>query len=345
MPLFKFENFIFDSSCHTLTQQGRKVPMRPKAVKLLDVLIQNRHRTLSKSEIMHLVWGCDFARDHLLFQLISEIRKHPLKSEFVRTQPNEGYQWNVSTKVVNKTQLFTPQLAACAAAVILGVGLISFNLINNANKANSAFAVSEHLPAYSALSKGIVALENNDIKQGIQWFEFALKENPESVEISLFLAEALYQEHRHFESAEYLYNILTKENISAYNHATATNLLSLISEQQGKFDAALHYAQQSGSKMLVGNQCSAQFVQQRIDELKSRIGSVIHSGADIAKTGANKNAADSDRKDDSTLLAKNYVNTCNDLKIKPHTTSMCLPASLNGNEYVAVTRNQTFKFS
>ena len=324
MPLFKFEDFIFDSTSHNLSHKRTKVAIRPKALKLLSLLIQNRHRILSKAEIMSSIWGCVYARDHLLFQLISELRKPPFKSEFVRTQPNEGYQWSVATKTSNN-RLFVPQLIAA------GLACLSLLALPVLYKADNNPKQTMQLPAYGALSKGIIALQSGEKDKAIQWFEFALSENPDSVESTIFLAETLYQQNRPEESSKYLQNVLTKENLSAYNKATAANILSRISEQQGKFDDALRYAQKSAQTNVLG-QCSVDFVDKRIRKLEGEIAmSPIH--ADRNNTNAKEDVPM------STLYAKQ----CNELKSSPVETSLCQPLRNENVDYVGIIKTPTFR--
>lgn len=320
MPLFKFEDFIFDSTRHNLSHRGTKVAIRPKASKLLSLLIQNQHRILSKDEIMSSIWGSDYARDHLLFQLISELRKSPLKSEFVRTQPNEGYQWNVTTKIIDNCFSIPQLVAASSVAALVCLSLMALPALN---RADTSPTQALQLPAYSALSKGIVALESGDKDTAIEWFEFALIENPDSVESSIFLAETLYQQNRLGESSKYLQSVLAKENIGAYNKATATNILSQISERQGRFIDALRYAQKS-AQIKVAAQCSVDFVEQRIDKLKGQIAmSPILLDRDQTITKQ------------SIPMPIDYVNQCNELKTSPVETSMCQPLT-NENAIYAV---------
>jgi DNA-binding winged helix-turn-helix (wHTH) protein len=322
MSLYKFEQFIFDSTSYSLSNKGQKVTIRPKALKLLKLLIQNRHRIVSKAEIMSSVWGSGYARDHLLFQLIGELRKSPLKSEFVRTQPNEGYQWNVPTKVI-KTPIFAPRLIA--ASFIVALVCVSVLVMPALQEAQDSSAQLEQLPAYGALSKGIVALESGDKIKAIEWFEFALAENPESVESSVFLAETLYQQNRPEESSVHLMNVLNKENLSAYNKASATNLLSRIHEQQGRYDDALRYAQSSSKAAVIG-QCSVDFVEQRMNMLENELG---HD--EVAMTPVQTDHEQAEPEDDSNL-AKDYADHCQQLKDKPIETSSCRPQPLRREE-------------
>ena len=312
MPLFKFEDFIFDSSRYSLTQKGKQVAIRPKALKLLSFLIVNRHKILSKAEIMSEVWGSDYARDHVLFQLIGELRKHPLKSEFVRTHPNEGYQWNVATKIISHRSFIPPFLATSAIAAL---ACLSVMTLTDLNKSEELPIQTEQLPAFGALSKGILALENGEQDRAVHWFEFALIENPDSVESSIFLAETLYQLNRPDESAKYLITLLEKENLTDYNKATAMNILSRISEQQGQFSNALSYARKSMQSKGLG-QCSQYVFEQRFQRLEN----------EIMIPPADSEAAPKVAKE-KVLLSKNYISQCNELKGEPAEIEPCLPLS------------------
>jgi DNA-binding winged helix-turn-helix (wHTH) protein len=345
MPLYKFEDFVFDSNSHRLSQQSKKVELRPKALKLLGLLIENRHRIVSKAEIMSSVWGSDYARDHLLFQLISELRKMPLQSEFVRTQPNEGYQWNVPTKIIYfklsdnfklfaQPRAFVPKLLA--ASVITGLVCISLLALPAVIKKDASPAQTAQLPAYSALSNGIVALQNGQRDRAIEWLEFALLENPDSVESSLFLAETLYQQNRPEESSEHLLDVLGKTKLSAYNKATATNLLSRIREQQGRFSDALRYAQRSMQTEVLG-QCSVDFFEQRIQMLESELGTevaIAPNHSDMDEINGNENIP----------LSKKYVDQCQQLKDSVTQASSCLPLRSQGDVYAAIVRVPTLEF-
>jgi Tfp pilus assembly protein PilF len=256
---------------------------------------------------MSAVWGCDYARDHLLFQLIGELRKQPLKSEFVRTLPNEGYQWNVVTKVVHNRIPFAKLIAASVISGVVGLSILLSTTLNNTD---SSFETA-HLPAYRALSKGIVALENGDKDQAIEWFEFALVENPDSVESSLFLAETLYQQNRPEESSDRLQHVLQNVSLSAYNKATATNILSRISEQQGQLDDALRYAQNSLPSGTTG-QCSVDFVEQRIEKLESGLA-----------MSPNPPNLDDTKAKQALPLTEDYIDQCQQLNNRDAQSSSC----------------------
>jgi len=269
MSLFKFDQFVFDSTNHRLTKQGLAVPLRPKASQLLALLLENSDRIVSKSEIFLSIWHSEYARDHLLFQLISELRKAPFNSEFVRTIPNKGYQWNVKTKVIeNKSWL-----NIAASLFIATMCLTSLLLVSSGDK--TALKLTQ-LPAHSAFSKGVIAMHTGNPKDAEQWFRFALNENPESIESSLFLAETLFHQNKMQESLSTLHRLLNTPNLAEYNMMTATDLLSRIHQRQGKFKDALRYAQQSNQTNVIA-QCSVDAVENRIEFLER----IIESPSDI----------------------------------------------------------------
>lgn len=323
MPLLKFEDFVFDSTSHRLTRYGTTVAIRPKALKLLCLLINNRHRVVPKPEIMSTVWGSDYARDHLLFQLIGELRKPPFKSEFVRTIPNEGYQWKVETKLVHNRTALSKLIAASVITAVVGLSVMLSTTFNKTDGSSQ----TAHLPAYRALSKGIVALENGDKDEAIEWFEFALVENPDSIESSLFLAETLYQQNRPEESSDQLQHVLQNGNLSAYNKATATNILSRISEQQGRLDDALRYAQNSLPTSTTAGQCSVDFVEQRIERLES--------GLAMSPNPSNHNNT---KLKQALPLSESYIDQCQQLNSRDAQSSSC---QANENQAVVFSQSTT----
>lgn len=331
MALYKFNNFVFDSSSHRLTYRGAKVAVRPKALKLLNLLILNRHRLVSKAEIMEAIWGSNYARDHLLFQLISEIRRLSADFELVRTQPNEGYQWVVPTNIVQHER-FVPR--SIAASIFLGLTCLLISL--NLDTKDERTANLSVLPAYSALSKGIVALENGEQDHAIEWFEYALRENPESVEPSLFLAETLHQQNRPEESSAHLEALLKRPGLGAYNKITATDLLSRIRQRQGRLQDALDYAQISNQVEIMG-QCSIEAVEQRVQMLEDKLGSKLamspnyqQQKTDVAKTDSYQVTGDQER--------------CEQLEQPSAETASCTPI-LSEQHYVIARAHRFFNIS
>lgn len=309
MALLKFDDFVFDSERFQLACHGEPLALRPKALKLLHLLIENRHRVVPKAEIFSSIWGSNYARDHLLFQLISELRKPPFNATYVRTLPNEGYQWNVSTANVSNN---IPKPMRIAASLVLGITLVA-GIYQQMTPENSSAKVSQ-LPALSAFSKGVVAMESGDNDEAVEWFKFALHENPDSIESSLFLAESLLLQNKPEESSKHIQILLQKNNLDAYNKMTATELLSRIRQKQGLFIDALRYAKESNDTNVVA-QCSVDVVAQRVEFLEDKLGVLL--AAPHSKPVPNV--------DVKVSRSIKYQHQCEQLKKESDKTSYCAP--------------------
>jgi len=90
-----FDDFVFDSDTRELLCGGNRLTLSPKAFQLLEVLIENRPRALSKSVLLDRLWANTFVVEANLSNLVGEIR-HALGEDsrtprFVRTIPRFGY--------------------------------------------------------------------------------------------------------------------------------------------------------------------------------------------------------------------------------------------------------------
>lgn len=335
MALYKFDEFVFDCERFQLSRHGNQLVLRPKALQLLSLLILSREKIVSKDEIFSTVWGSPYARDHQLFQLISELRKPPFKADFIRTQPNEGYQWNVTTKRLSSI-VFRPR--QIAASIMLGMVCISAAIYFSAQ--DSVVNRSVQMPALSAFSKGIVAMEAGQSDQAIEWFKFAVNENPDSVESSLFLAEILLQQDKTEESFERLQTLLQKPNLDAYNKMTATSLLSRIRQKQGRLLDALIYAKES-SELGVVAQCSVDVVTEKIDYLEANFGVSLTASKTASKVL--ENAKPSETIVETESLEK-YDEKCKQLKLNSSETSYCEP-DYDGRLYAGIRNSGSKIFS
>jgi DNA-binding winged helix-turn-helix (wHTH) protein len=93
-----FGDFILDSETRELLRQGQSVPVSPKALQLLEILIENRPRALSKSELHDRLWPTTFVVEANLSNLIGEIRRalddDPRQPRYVRTVHRFGYAFS-----------------------------------------------------------------------------------------------------------------------------------------------------------------------------------------------------------------------------------------------------------
>jgi DNA-binding winged helix-turn-helix (wHTH) protein len=91
----RFGDCVFDSDRRELRKENRKVPLTPKVFQLLEVLIAERPKALSKATLHERLWPETFVADANLANLVADLRdalgddaKHP---RIIRTVQRFGY--------------------------------------------------------------------------------------------------------------------------------------------------------------------------------------------------------------------------------------------------------------
>lgn len=101
MTAVSFSNFVLDLDTHELRRGSESVPLSPKAYQLLEVLVVNRPKALSKSALQERLWPDTFVLEKNLVYLVAEIREalgdNATDPRFVRTVPKFGYAFRHST--------------------------------------------------------------------------------------------------------------------------------------------------------------------------------------------------------------------------------------------------------
>lgn len=90
-----FEGCVFDSDTRQLSKRGRVVPLSPKAFALLDLLIRERPKAVSKESIHEQLWPATFVSEANLANLVVELRSalgdEARKPRIIRTVARFGY--------------------------------------------------------------------------------------------------------------------------------------------------------------------------------------------------------------------------------------------------------------
>ena len=92
---FRFGEFVLDGDTRELRRGHEVVSMSPKAFHLLEILIENHPKAMSKGALQDLLWPNTFVVEKNLANLVAEIRQalgdSPEHPRFVRTVPRFGY--------------------------------------------------------------------------------------------------------------------------------------------------------------------------------------------------------------------------------------------------------------
>ena len=101
MTAVSFGSFVLDLDTRELRRGSESVPLSPKAYQLLEVLVVNGPKALSKSALQEQLWPDTFVLDKNLVNLVAEIREalgdNATDPRFVRTVPKFGYAFRHST--------------------------------------------------------------------------------------------------------------------------------------------------------------------------------------------------------------------------------------------------------
>jgi len=93
--IYRFDRFALDADTRRLLRDEEEIHLSPKALRLLQILIENRHRAVSRMDLQKELWPTTFVLDTNLASLVKEIRRAlddaAETPRFVRTVHRFGY--------------------------------------------------------------------------------------------------------------------------------------------------------------------------------------------------------------------------------------------------------------
>jgi two-component system KDP operon response regulator KdpE len=97
-PTVTFGDVTVDLSAHLVTRAGTAVRLTPTEWRLLEVLLRNQDRLVSKEVLLSEVWGPQYTTDAGYLRLyLSQLRKklepQPAQPRFLLTEPGMGYRF------------------------------------------------------------------------------------------------------------------------------------------------------------------------------------------------------------------------------------------------------------
>jgi DNA-binding winged helix-turn-helix (wHTH) protein/TolB-like protein len=115
-PVYGFGPFRYDAAQRLLFRDGELVPLMPKALETLQVLLERRGRVVDKPQLMKLVWPDTVVEDVGLARNISLLRKalgdETESGAYIETIPKRGYRFIAPVVVTGPEQATAPPAAA-----------------------------------------------------------------------------------------------------------------------------------------------------------------------------------------------------------------------------------------
>lgn len=97
MPVYSFGPFHINSTTRILTRAGQPVPLTPRALELLLVLLERQGAIVSKDELLQRVWPDLLVEENSIYQNVAAVRRalgeKPGENRFVVTVPGRGYSF------------------------------------------------------------------------------------------------------------------------------------------------------------------------------------------------------------------------------------------------------------
>jgi DNA-binding winged helix-turn-helix (wHTH) protein len=209
--LYEFGPFRLDPQRRLLTRGTDHVPLTPKVIETLVVLIENRDRVVSKDDLMKMLWPASFVEESNLSQNVFVLRKalgdSSQEKRYIVNVPGRGYQFTEAVREVEEAQLETTQeveqtlrvesrsLArvvvervvprkgligirtgiAVAMAALMGVGVLAYR--SRVGRPAERTGPVAGLPAVKMRpSVAVLGFRNLSGRQDTKWFSGALAE-------------------------------------------------------------------------------------------------------------------------------------------------------------------------
>jgi Tol biopolymer transport system component/DNA-binding winged helix-turn-helix (wHTH) protein len=122
---YEFGEFVLEPESRKLLRNGKPVPLTPKALDTLLILVRNSGQIVSKEALLNQIWPDAFVEEATLSQNIFTIRRalgqRPDGAQFIETVPKYGYRFvaplreaNTNGEVIlerhSRTQIFTQEI-------------------------------------------------------------------------------------------------------------------------------------------------------------------------------------------------------------------------------------------
>jgi DNA-binding winged helix-turn-helix (wHTH) protein/Tfp pilus assembly protein PilF len=100
--IYKFGPFRLDPKERTLLRRGKPVPLAPKLFDTLLALVERSGQTVSRKELIQILWPDTFVAESNLAQNIFKLRKalEDAGKQYIETVSKTGYRFIISAKVV-----------------------------------------------------------------------------------------------------------------------------------------------------------------------------------------------------------------------------------------------------
>ncbi|MEK6409199.1 MAG: winged helix-turn-helix domain-containing protein [Acidobacteriota bacterium] len=107
MRFYSFGPFCLDTANRSLLRGGESLRLQPKAYEILLILIENRNRLVTRTELLDSVWGDDVnvekgALSYQIRQLRKILGDVAFKPQYIRTVPKVGFRFIANAEALSE---------------------------------------------------------------------------------------------------------------------------------------------------------------------------------------------------------------------------------------------------
>ena len=111
---YRWDDFLLDLDAYRLERRGAPIPLEPKALNLLALIVRRPGHLFTKQEIFEAVWPDTAVTDHALTRVVAQLRRalgdEAREARYIETVPTRGYRWLPQVEPVEAASSAPPTL-------------------------------------------------------------------------------------------------------------------------------------------------------------------------------------------------------------------------------------------
>ena len=178
-PVYRVEGAEVDTATRQIRFGGKRAEVQPKVFDLIEYLIRERDRVVSKDELFDEIWPSVVVSEASLTQSIKRardlFRQHGFDGDVIRTVSRKGYQFDFPVTVAASGVVATSATASMVVIPTLAMMFVSFALgffILNRDQSLTEVAVSDN----SSSSIAVLPFRNLTNDEDFVYFSDGLTE-------------------------------------------------------------------------------------------------------------------------------------------------------------------------
>lgn len=130
--VYQFGPYQLRAGERVLYRDGQVLPLTPKALDTLLVLVKHHGKVVSKEDLMRAVWADAFVEEGILAQNVSTVRRTLENPDWIETVPKRGYRFAAPVTVVRpegvpaRRRPLSAQVMPLVGAVLVLIAIAAF---------------------------------------------------------------------------------------------------------------------------------------------------------------------------------------------------------------------------